>query len=284
MLSPIVVGDGAVGTAVAVALSGPRGKVVLAGPRGTPEKNRVFVTEGYLSKSAEVFHTSIDRIPPGEFVIVALKAFSIRDAVPHIRKICNGKLICLSNGMGLGEEWGELAEEVEYVVLSMGFRKTGPTTALTTDGIVYCETCGRAAGIFTASGIPVEEVTDINELRWAKWYANSIINPIGALTGIENNRLIRAGLYPLIEKLSSEISAIMPSRRALAEGQRILEWLLEHSSNKCSMLQDIERGLPTEIDFLTGLCTKRLKDKCPTASILVSLVEARKLLVNNVLS
>ncbi len=275
MSFPIVVGDGAVGTAIAVALSAVSGEVILAGPPGTPGNRRVFSTEGELCQSAEIFHTAIDRIPGRGQVIAALKAFTIRDAAPHIREICDGRVICLSNGMGLSEEWGDLAGEVEYAVLSMGFRKIDPTTVLTTDGVVYCETCGEATGVFKPSGIPVREVTNINETRWAKWYANSIINPVAALSGLENDKLIEAGLRPLIEKLSLEVSEIMPSEEALIQGRSVLEWLLEYSSNKCSMLQDIEKGLPTEIDFLTGLCEKRLRDKCPAASILVSLVKAR---------
>ncbi|MCK5131108.1 MAG: ketopantoate reductase family protein [Candidatus Sabulitectum sp.] len=266
----VVVGDGAVGIAVAVALSGSDGEVILAGPRGTPEKKRVFSTEGHLRLSAEILHTAIDRISAGESVIVALKAYSIRDAVPDIKEISNGKVICLSNGMGLDEEWGDLAGRVEYSVLSMGFRKTDPITVLTTDGVVYCEPGSAAAGIFASSRMSVEEVGDISELRWAKWYANSIINPIGALTGLENNRIVEAGLRPLIDKLSREIAVLMPSRRALAEGRRILEWLLEHSSNRCSMLQDIEKGLPTEIDFLTGLRETGSRIECPVTSQLVS--------------
>ena len=266
----VVVGDGAVGTAVAVALSGSHGKVILAGPRGTPEKKRVFSTEGYLRLSAEILHTAIDRISTRAVVIVALKAFSLQGAVPDIKEISNGKVICLSNGMALDKEWGELASKVEYSVLSMGFRKTDPITVLTTDGVVYCEPGSAAAGIFARSRMAVEEVANISELRWAKWYANSIINPIGALTGLENNRIVEAGLRPLIDKLSREIAALMPSHRALAEGRRILEWLLEHSSNKCSMLQDIECGMPTEIDFLTGMRETESRIECPVTSRLVS--------------
>ncbi len=270
MSSIIVVGDGSVGTAVAIALSACGGEVILAGPPGTPEKRRLFTVEGRFCQSAEILHTSIERVSFRGPVIAALKAFSIRGAVPHIENFIHGKIICLSNGMGLGKEWGKLAGEVEYAVLSMGFRKTDPTTVLTTDGIVFCQAGGEAAGVFTPSRIPVKEVEDIGELRWAKWYANSIVNPVGALSGLENNRIAESGLRPLIDKLSREISVLMPSRRALVEGQRILEWLLEHSSNKCSMLQDIERGLPTEIDFLTGLCETGSGGECPVAKQLVS--------------
>ncbi|MCK5786181.1 MAG: ketopantoate reductase family protein [Candidatus Sabulitectum sp.] len=276
MRSVIVVGDGAVGTAVAVALSSDS-EVILAGPPETVPCRREFTTKGSFCRSAEIFHTAIDRVQTSGLVIVALKARDIKGAVHHIRAFSSGEMICLSNGMGLSEEWGELENKVEYAVLSLGFRKTGQSTVLTADGSIFCRSSGLVSQVFRNSGFPLRKVVNIQKFRWAKWYANSVINPIAALAGLKNNELIPAGLQSLINALSLEISECMPSSGSIVEGQRILDWLLEYSSNRCSMLQDMERGRPTEIDFLTGLCIKRLQDKCPTATILVSLVKARTL-------
>ncbi|OPX31347.1 MAG: hypothetical protein B1H09_03090 [Gemmatimonadaceae bacterium 4484_173] len=276
-MPPVVVaGDGAVGTAVAVALSSSGTEVILAGPPGTPETHRTFVTDGFLRRSAMLVHTGIDAVTSASTVVSALKAFDISSAVPLIERICNGGVISLSNGMDLEKQWGNLAVRVNYGVLSMGFRKLSPSTVSTTAGVVFCEKGGVPADVFSSSGIPVEEVDNIDEVRWAKWYANSIINPIGALAGLANNRIVSAGLRPLVKSLSRELSQIMPSGEALARGNSILEWLLENSSNRCSMLQDLEKGSPTEISFLTGLCEKKLQGRCPTASVLVSLIRSRQ--------
>jgi 2-dehydropantoate 2-reductase len=272
----VVVGDGAVGTAVAVALSCSGRSVVLAGPEGTPETGVVFSTHGYTDESAELVYTAVDRVRTDSIVVAALKAFAIREAVPDIEKTGCREVICLSNGMGLEEEWGVLSERVEYAVLTMGFRKSTKVSVATTEGTVYCRKGGTAADMFSLSGIPVEEVENMNTVRWAKWYANSIINPIGALSGLANNRILKAGLQPLVTALSREVSMLMPEEGAIDQGQRLLEWLLENSENKCSMLQDIERGRKTEMSFLTGLCTKKLQSTCPTASVLVSLIRSRE--------
>ncbi|MCK5841471.1 MAG: hypothetical protein KAH31_04845 [Candidatus Sabulitectum sp.] len=271
----VVVGHGAVGITVAVALSSSSRKIILAGPRGTPEGRQLYTAGGYINRSAEIFHTAIDRVSHRAVVVSALKAFSIRNAASDIRRISNGKILCLSNGMNLEEEWGELAGEVEYGVLSIGFRKTGQFSVSTTEGSIYGSARGDIAGLFRNSDIPFQEVAEINEFRWAKWYANSIINPIAALAGLENNKLIEAGLLPLITGLSLEVSKLMPTRESRVAGDDILTWLLKNSSNRCSMLQDIEKELPTEIDFLTGLCEKRLPGQCPRASVLTSLIRAR---------
>jgi len=273
----VVVGDGSVGTAVAVALSCSGKEVILAGSPGTSAEKKTFVADGFIRRSAMLVHTGLDAVGSASTVVTALKAFDTGSAASLIKHICEGEIISLSNGMGLEKEWGDLAERVKYGVLSMGFRKVSSTRVFTTAGVLFCERGGVAADIFGSSGIPVEEVDNIDDIRWAKWYANSIINPIGALTGLANNRIVGAGLRPLINRLSRELSPVMPSGEALAGGNRLLEWLLEHSSNRCSMLQDVEKRLPTEISFLTGLCEKKLHDRCPTASVLVSLVKARQL-------
>jgi len=271
----VVVGHGAVGIAVAVALSSSCSNIVLAGPRGTPESRMVFTAKGYINRSADILHTAIDRISHRAVIVSALKAFSIRDAASDIRRISNGKILCLSNGMNLEEEWADLSGEVEYGVLSMGFRKTGRSSVSTTEGFVYGCAGGEIAGLFGDSDIPFQKVAEINEFRWAKWYANSIINPIGALSGLQNNKLIGAGLLPLITELSLEVSRLMPSHGSRVSGEELLAWLLKNSPNRCSMLQDVEKELPTEIDFLTGLCEKRLQGQCPASSVLTSLIRAR---------
>jgi len=268
----IVVGDGAVGTAVAVALSASFGNVTLAGPPGTHESRRVFSTHGSVARSSCILHTAVDKIPRSGIVVAALKAFAIREAVPYLKGVNEGSIICVSNGMGLEEEWGSLSAEVEYAVLSMGFRRTGAAVRIE-DGDVFCQAGSAVSSVFEHSGISIREVEIIDNTRWAKWYANSIINPLAGLCGLENNLLVRAGLRPLIEKLSFEVSELMPSDETIAEGRILMEWLLENSPNRCSMLQDIEKGLPTEIDYLTGLCVRKIPDSCPLAAWLVGMVK-----------
>lgn len=271
----VVVGDGAVGIAVAVALSASGLSVTLAGPPGTAEKRQTFTLEGYFSESAELFHTAIDAVLLKAPVIVALKAYSIRDAVPDISRIFNGNILCLSNGMDLAGQWAELSDKVKYSVLSIGFNKVETNVVLTSKGSIFCQSNSFELNLFEKSIFPVIETENVNDIRWVKWYANSIINPIGALSGRANDKIISAGLLPLITRLSLELSSFMPSQKLIIEGNKLVEWLLKNSTNRCSMLQDIENGRPTEIDFLTGLCEKRLQNNCPTASILVSLIKSK---------
>lgn len=265
-----VVGDGAVGIAVAVALS-EVSRVTLAGPPGTIPMIRSFSVPLWRKKSVEILHTAIDIIPPVDITIASLKAYDISKASVHI----SSPVICLSNGMGLSAEWGSFPFPVEYAPLTTGFRKTGPHSVEVSPGMVYCRTGGVAWNLFRDTKLGVEGVEDVSPYRWAKWYANSIINPIGALTGLPNNKLEASPMGHFIDKLEQELAPLMPTEESLSLGKEMLHWLLKNSPNRCSMLQDLENHRRTEIDFLTGYAVAKHPGRCPAASYITSEIRSR---------
>jgi len=269
-----VVGDGAVGKAAAVALS-VNCTVVLVGPPGTPESFLPINVSGDRPLTASIRHSGLDTVKGPVTVVAALKAYDISEAVPFIRRFSAGPIVCLSNGMGLEEEWGSMAPKIEYAVLTAGFTNTGPSTVTAVPGSIYCSSGGVAEHLFSNTFLNMVPVPDIEAVRWAKWYANSIINPLGALAGIPNDQLRNSKSGLLIGELEKELAPLMPSGSSLEKGREMLNWLLDHSPNRCSMLQDIEAGRETEIDFLTGFCVKKLRDRCPAASRVVNLVKSR---------
>jgi len=89
--------------------------------------------------------------------------------------------------------------------------------------------------------------------------------------------LLNAGLSPTVDVLFTELTRVIPEHLrsdAVKNAREMLENLLTSSSNKCSMLQDVTARRRTEIDFLTGLIEKRLRDVCPTAAAVTDLVRA----------
>jgi len=277
------VGDGAVGTAVAVAFFGKYRNIFLAGPPEVTPKKSLFSVKGVYNSEALIEHIPITIIPDSvDCVVLALKAFDIEDVVPVLAELNNCKFICLSNGMGFDNYLKNLS--VEYAVLSMGFNRQSYSTINTSRGSLFCKIGSEIAGIFKNSSIPVVEVPDIAEYRWCKWYANSIINPIAALTGLANNQLLESGLKDLIAGLSVELEKLMPSEKTILQGKQLLNWLLENSTNKCSMLQDLEKGNSTEIDYLTGLAVNNLPGRCPTALNLVTLIKAKEFTASKIYS
>jgi 2-dehydropantoate 2-reductase len=180
--------------------------------------------------------------------------------------------------MGLEDEWGKSwKERVEPAVLTAGFSIRNNNSVETTEGDLIVSSEGRALELFQESSLKLIITEDMETVRWSKWLVNSVINPLGALSGLRNNRLLEAGLGEIADNLFNELIPMIPAdlRSTAAEKAKgMLDFLLRSSSNRCSMLQDVLAGRRTEIDFLTGLHEKQLRDKCPAAASVTALVRA----------
>lgn len=270
-------GDGAVGTGLAVALS-PLFEVTLVGPPGSGRGRRELESTGAFPGTA-----SVDRVESNDGVralhcLVAVKAYHISSVAGPALDSTDGKCVCLSNGMGLEKEWGvSPGERVEPAILTAGFGLTGENTVETFPGTVTVSSGGEAESIFSGSVIPVVRTDSMEVMRWGKWLVNSVINPLGAITGLRNSELLDAGLGDSVEVLFSELIAVVPPEHRQAAGRKALELmkeLLSSSFNRCSMLQDIRAERRTEIDFLTGLCRDLPRAECPAALCVAALVKA----------
>lgn len=275
--SLVIWGDGAVGTGLAVVLS-PRFEVTLVGPPGSGRGRRELESTGAFPGTA-----SVNKVESGDGVhashcLVAVKAYHISSVAGPAMDSADGKCVCLSNGMGLEEEWGEAwKERVEPAILTAGFGLTGENRVETFPGRLTLSPGGASESVFAGSGIPVVPTDSMEVMRWGKWLVNSVINPIGAITGLRNSELLDAGLGDTIEVLFRELIEVVPPEHRPAAGREALKMmkeLLSSSFNRCSMLQDLEAERRTEIDFLTGLCRDLPQADCPAALCLTGLVRA----------
>jgi len=181
--------------------------------------------------------------------------------------------------MSLEDAWGESWEErVEPAVLTAGFNFQDDDSVETAEGDLIVTSGGAAEKLFSESSLHIVPTDDMDIVRWSKWLVNSVINPVGALSGLRNNQLLEGGLGRVTDALFTELVEVIPAvlRDAAAEKARnMMNILLESSPNMCSMLQDVRAGRRTEIDFLTGLYEKHLWERYPTAAFITDLIEAR---------
>lgn len=269
----VIVGDGSVGRGLAVALSLSGETVFLAGPAGTPRRSVTLRTDGFFTGRASIETGVVSDSPPGSVMICALKAYAIDAAAAGMRAASPRCVISVSNGLGLWGSWEGVRPEP--AVLTAGFLLSGRSVR-THRGEIYTSENGEALRLFRESPIPVEPVRDMEAVVNAKWLVNSTVNPLGALTGLPNDRLVPAGLKPLIDALFRELSGLVPED-SHKPAERMLAGLLSGSGNLCSMLQDIRAGNPTELPWLTGMAERMLPGRCPTAGALCALVRARAL-------
>jgi 2-dehydropantoate 2-reductase len=115
---------------------------------------------------------------------------------------------------------------------------------------------GRFLAPLRAAGLPVRTVPELAPELWRKALVNAAINPVTALYRVENGRLLEAPYRAEAARLLREAqraSALAGFPFTDEEADRSLELVLRATAgNRSSMLQDVERGRPTEIDAISG--------------------------------
>lgn len=134
---------------------------------------------------------------------------------------------------------------------------------------------------FEAAGFPVDISSDVLSLIWDKLLVNVGINPIAAILGLRNGEILN---YSDADKLmESAVLEGVAIRRAVGISSEFND-PVEHvrsvcrrtAQNRSSMLQDIESGRKTEIDFINGAIVRegvRLGIPTPVNSTLVHMIK-----------
>ncbi len=240
-------------------------------------------------------HTST-AVPGGEapdVVIVTTKAYDTAAAVEALKPFHDSALfVTLQNGLGNAEAIARRALRVAAAVTNQGVTFVGPghvrhagegLTLLGAVKGVAADGLQPVAGALSSAGAATEVVPDIMAEIWAKAIINAAINPITALVGAPNGVLRRrADLLAAATRVVAEATAV--ARAAgfpLDEGELIdrLDSVVRGTAdNRSSMLQDVERGRPTEIRAINGAIVeeaRRRKLEVPLTEALLALVLAR---------
>jgi 2-dehydropantoate 2-reductase len=174
-----------------------------------------------------------------------------------------GLALTLQNGLGNREILvGALdLQRVALGVTTLGATLLAPGLArLGGDGPVAIEAhprLGPLEVILRTAGFAVNVVEDARSLVWGKLVISAAINPLTALLRVTNGELLkRPAARSLMGELAREAAAVA---RALGVGlpfegpENAAEDVARRTSaNRSSMLQDVLRGAPTEIDAICG--------------------------------
>lgn len=136
--------------------------------------------------------------------------------------------------------------------------------------------------IFQRAGFSVQTVDDLEELIWRKLAINAAINPLTALFKVTNGDLLRLhSARKLMARIAHEVSGVARAKgiRLPADDltKEIEDVARKTAANHSSMLQDIQRGAPTEIDAICGEIMKiglELESPTPVNETLFHLVKA----------
>lgn len=211
-----------------------------------------------------------DEVRGARFALVLVKAWQTERAARQLARClaADGLAVTLQNGIGNREI---LAQELGSARVALGVTTTGAT--LLGPGLVRPGGEGKISlernqalaplvEALEAAHFHVETVQDAESLAWGKLVVNAGINPLTALLRVPNGALIQSpSARALMAGLVNEAAAV-----AAAEGirlpfpdpvQAVEEVARKTAANHSSMLQDVLRGAPTEIDAICGLVVER---------------------------
>lgn len=272
-----VIGAGPVGGIVAAFLSRGGYEVTLCDVIPAliePALDRGIIIEGTDTLQARVTRitTHVDELlnDPPDVIVVTVKA----TALPLIASALEGfvaegrHVISWQNGIDtervLAEHLG--AKSVMRAVVNFGCVPLGPAHFRIAfhhrpHYLQELDPQSRDAAIgicnvFTACGLDTHHTDQITNMVWRKTLMNSSMNPLCAVTGRTMVELILDPiLFNLVDALIKEGVAVARANE-FALGSDFYPYCVNYikgaGNHKPSMLQDIEAGRRTEIDYING--------------------------------
>ncbi len=262
MTRPVyVVGAGALGSLLGALLS-RRTQVEIV---GRPKHVEAIRRQGGLRVSVSApgvypleVSERLHQPPPEAIVLLTVKAFDLRGVLTELapRLDPSHLVVVLQNGLGIRTlATSVLGRPVLRAVTFMAAAFEAPGhVAFNAPGKTYFPAGGEVLDLWRSSGMPAEQVGDIDTYVWRKLAINAVINPLSALLGVPNGDLLRLrglprGLVEEVVQVASRAGQGLETEETLAKVEASMR---QTARNTSSMLQDLRAGRQTEIEWING--------------------------------
>jgi 2-dehydropantoate 2-reductase len=194
-----------------------------------------------------------------------VKSWQTRDAARRLAECLapDGIALTLQNGLGnlelLEAELGRA--RVALGVTTLGATLLGPgTVRVGGSGATYVAPHPRLeplVDLLQVAGFEVHPADDLDSLVWGKLVVNCAINSLTALLEVPNGELLdRPGARAILQEAARETARVaeaidvgLPYPDPIEQVEAVAR---RTAGNLSSMLQDVRRGAPTEIDAING--------------------------------
>ncbi len=263
-----IVGAGAIGCLFADTLRLAGCTTTLVMRPGHAATQLALVVERDGSRSEHCFNAvSPERAEPITRLLVTTKAYDVRDAVAGVAHLVSddGCVLLMANGMGFAEQvredWPEL--DVFCGTTTEGAYRVGPQHirhAGRGETRIGREGTARQPPWFAQLADALDNCLwdpHIEAALWTKLTVNCVINPVTALHRCRNGELgSDKALAAEVALLCDEVAAVSAAAGfagvADALPATVNEVIAGTADNRSSMLQDMEAGRRTEIDYING--------------------------------
>ncbi len=281
----LVLGAGAVGTLLGARLAAAGEEVVLIGRPAHVAAVRAHgvVIEGRAPGTVRLAATT--EVPAGSVaaaILVTVKSFDLASSLRRLAaRVAPAPTALLGNGLGLERTavtalraggWRRPVPQVVRVVNSLPATLLGAGRVRSTGTGELVLPTGSAAGpsassaralgeLFSRAGLSVRTSARFEREVWRKAAVNAAINPVTARRRVRNGALRAGPAREEAAELLAEAVAVarasgvpLSLRTARADLARVVRATAE---NRSSMLQDVERGRPTEIEVISAELVRR---------------------------
>ncbi|HVP55826.1 MAG TPA: ketopantoate reductase family protein [Candidatus Eisenbacteria bacterium] len=296
-----IVGCGAIGSLYAAHLA--RVAEVWAFVR-REEHARVLNRDGLQVSGKHEFHVSLKAttrpgdLPECHLGILATKATQVAESMTAVGgRFDQGAVISAQNGLGSEEIIAAhtRGQVIRGTTFMSGTRHSDTHVQLELDTPTWIgpfeprhtpyALVKQAASLMVAGGLKAEALQDARPAQWSKLIFNSSVNGVAALTGLPHSPHFAdqsqfSDLGHLLHALIEEGKAV-----AGAVGVELLEdpWEMNQigamTNHPPSMLYDVRRQLPTEVDFLSGAIAREAEGAgvpAPLHSAVYRLIKAKE--------
>ena len=307
----VILGAGNIGTLIGAKLAQLDDLELLIHARG--EHAASLAVNGITVEGVENFHVPADQYHISiqdvginsvfdglsDYILITSKAGDVEQLLKLAKRFSNNdtRLIILSNGLGhteLGsEEFG--SHRVIPATTTHGvWRKNPGSIEWAGQGAINLgrdnnspklEQLNQLISIFESANLNPIWNDSGRSLIWSKVLINIAINPIAAITGRKNGELLEGDMFETCAEVMLEAAKV-----ARLEGVALdddielvnnLKLVLQNTKdNKCSMLQDVRLGKPTEIKFLNRMIVNKAEKyglATPLNQLLSELIESLSL-------
>lgn len=249
------------------------------------------------------FHTMVNKVStsilelkkvPVDYIFLCVKTPALSKILPELKKVVSARhstVISFQNGLDAEDKIAAvigkdrvLRAVVNYagnIINDAQIRMAFFNSPNYLGGLnaVSKQRADEIAKILTSSGLETKVVDDIRKHTWQKTILNAALAPVCAVMRLTMKQAMdNPQIEPLVEKLLQEGITV-----AKADGydygkkffSESVDYLKKAGEHKPSMLMDIEKNSPTEIDFINGKITEIAKSKnipVPYNDVFTSLV------------
>lgn len=200
-----------------------------------------------------------------ELALVLVKSWQTGRAAHQLRVCLHPQGVALSLQNGLGNRQN-LVQSLGEERVALGVTTTGATLIAPGrvrsggEGLISLAANTRFQPFverFRRAGFELDETSELAPLIWGKLAVNAAINPLTAILRVPNGELLaQQSTRQLMALAAREVAAVaraqniqLPFDDVVAAVESVAQ---RTASNHSSMLQDVLRGAPTEIEAING--------------------------------